>query len=502
MPTVFSCSATDDASGVKGNCSATLKSTDVVGAVTTFVYTVTATDNAGNVTTADISFTGEGVVATTKPPVVTGTVSSQPNADGWYNHPVTITWSYTEGSPSAGISNAAKNAFNNAKTTVVSTDGKNIVKSSPVICDVKNQCSTVVTKTISLDQVKPVITITNVTDGAVYTRGATVPTPACTGTDALSGFKSCSVNSTWTSLPAYGPPGKIYTVTATGIDYAGNVGTTSLTYEVLEITPKTDGRMTGSGKISGSNTEAEFTLRCNGSPNQLDVSWNGGEFDLDTITSIYCWDDSRYDEGSPNAPIDSLYATGTGTLKNGKKATIEFTLTDQGESGCGRDTLSFVIKDQNGNVILSSSGKLTGGGNVQAHSATGQGTNNNGHVNGPNGHNSGYDRDGYDRSGYDRDGYDHDGYDRDGYDRNGCDKRGYDRSGRRVSRGWDGYDRSGRDDNGYDRDGYDRSGYNRSGYDRDGYDKRGYDRDGNDRDGCDRNGYDARGNKRKNGSRR
>jgi hypothetical protein len=508
MPKLFSC-ATSDAggSGIKGDCSVALKGSVTLpgGTGTQFTYTVSATDVAGNVTTYDVVFTGAGVVNTV-PPTVTGTVSRAPNADGWYNAPVTITWSYAEGSPSAGISTAAKNAFNNVKTTVVSTDGKNMLKSSPVICDVKNQCSTVVKKTISLDQVKPVISITNVTDGARYIK--TAPTPGCTGTDALSGFKSCTTTSSWTPLPASGPPGKTYTVTATGTDLAGNVGTKTVTYTLFEVTPSS-GRMTGSGKVTGTTTEAEFTLRCNGSPNQLDVDWTTGgwygwgatsnSFDLDTISQMICWDDSRYSEGSPNAPIDSLWATGTGTLKNGQPATIEFMLTDQGEPGRDRDTLSFVIKDANGNVVLSSTGKLTGGGNVQAHDAQGNGTNDNGHVNGPHGH---YDHDGYDGAGYDHDGYDRDGYDHDGYDRDGCDKRGYDRSGRRVKSGHSGYDRNGRDDDGYDRSGYDRSGYNRSGYDRSGYNRSGYDRDGYDRDGCDRNGYDQRGNRRKSGSRR
>jgi hypothetical protein len=410
MPAVFGCTASDaGGSQLKGNCSTTLKSATLYpsGLGTTFVYTVKATDNAGNLTSVDVTF----------------------NADGVTN----------------------------------------------------------------FDQVKPIITITNVTQGARYTNGA-LPTPTCSGTDDLSGFKECTVAVSSTPLPAFGPPGKLYTVTATGTDFAGNVGTaTPVTYTVFEITPKTTGRMTGRGKLAGSSTDAEFTLRCNGSPNQLDVEWSGGVFDLTSIDQIYCWDDPRFSEGNPEAPIDSLWAIGKGKLKNGKPATIEFTLTDQGEPGNGRDTLSFVIRDASGAVVLSSAGKLTGGGNVQAHSATGNDTNDDGQVNGPNGH---YDGQGYDDHGHDRDGYDREGYDGQGYDRDGCDKRGYGRDGRKRKSAWSGYNRNGRDNAGYDKAGYDSQGYNRSGYNREGYDRRGYDRSG-----YDRNGTDQRGVKRKQGER-
>src|SRR5205085_898765 len=131
---------------------------------------------------------------------------------------------------------------------------------------------------------------------------------------------------------------------------------------VYDITPTgSSGRMTGSGAVSaaglpswpnvGGTASADFTLRCNGSPNQFGLDWAGGSFDLTFVDQVLCWDDSRFSEAQPNAPMDSLWMQGHGTLKNGQVGTIEFTLTDQGEPGKGRDTLSFVVRNSAGTVV-------------------------------------------------------------------------------------------------------------------------------------------------------
>jgi hypothetical protein len=219
------------------------------------------------------------------------------------------------------------------------------------------------------DVVAPVITLAGPQAGARYPRFL-VPTATCSGTDPTpgSGYQSCSVAVVSSvPLPAYGPPGSTVTIRATGKDNVGNTGVSApVTYTVFDITPKTTGKFNGNGSLIGRPAGSEFSLQCDGRRSNLKVAWLIGSFDLTAIDQMYCWDDARFSEPRSNAPVDSIWLIGKGKLGNGKIGTIEVTLTDQGEPGRDRDTLSFLIKDNNGVVVLASAGKLAGGGNVQA----------------------------------------------------------------------------------------------------------------------------------------
>lgn len=134
--------------------------------------------------------------------------------------------------------------------------------------------------------------------------------------------------------------------------------------EVLTL----EGRMTGGGSIGDSSAKHGFTLNCDISQpsNNLEVNWDkGNKFHLTTLKSSKCYDDPDIGEKPPVAGFDTYVGSGTGRYNGIAGATAEWTFTDAGEPG-KKDFAKIVIKDANGNVVLSVSGNLNSG-NHQAH---------------------------------------------------------------------------------------------------------------------------------------
>jgi hypothetical protein len=135
------------------------------------------------------------------------------------------------------------------------------------------------------------------------------------------------------------------------------------------------GRMTGGGSIVCPGTTNRYTfgyeLHCqqNGTisaPNNLEVNFSTGEhFHLTNLTRGLC---VGPDTTTPNAPFDTYYGTGTGTL-NGEPAFIWFNLIDRAEPGTGVDIAAFTIQTSSGTLLQCAN--LLEGGNNQAHRATG-----------------------------------------------------------------------------------------------------------------------------------
>jgi hypothetical protein len=136
------------------------------------------------------------------------------------------------------------------------------------------------------------------------------------------------------------------------------------------------GRMTGGGSIICPGTAYRYTfgyeLHCAragqpiSEPNNLEVNFNTGEhFHLTTLTRGFC---TGPDATTPNAPFNTFYGTGFGTL-NGSPAEIWFNLVDRGEPGAGVDIAAFTIQTAAGNLLQCSN--TLEGGNNQAHRATG-----------------------------------------------------------------------------------------------------------------------------------
>jgi hypothetical protein len=100
----------------------------------------------------------------------------------------------------------------------------------PVVGSAKDNADNAVTVTVpavKIDTTAPIVTILGVTDGGNYALGA-APVATCSATDDLSGVAGmCTVS---VSGPASGAGA--FTVTATATDVAGNVGTAKVTYQV------------------------------------------------------------------------------------------------------------------------------------------------------------------------------------------------------------------------------------------------------------------------------
>ncbi|WP_420475324.1 hypothetical protein [Noviherbaspirillum sp. ST9] len=100
-------------------------------------------------------------------------------------------------------------------------------------------------------------------------------------------------------------------------------------------------------------------------PNNLQINFSHGDhFHLTDLNAALC---SPPPTTTPTASISSITGSGTG-LFNAQPATVDFTITDVAEPG-RPDPVSLTIAS-GGSTIISCSGTL-GGGNNQAHNATG-----------------------------------------------------------------------------------------------------------------------------------
>jgi hypothetical protein len=155
----------------------------------------------------------ETAVSDQTPPVVTGATDRPPDAAGWFNHPTTISWSSTDPEPSSGIPTIPTQSF-------AAVEGAAVTFTSGASCDPSGNCATGAL-TIALDFTAPSVTLSGVTDGAVYSIG-TVISPACSTNDTLSGVATPAT----LSVTGGNPDGTgQYTATCSGAsDVADNHG--------------------------------------------------------------------------------------------------------------------------------------------------------------------------------------------------------------------------------------------------------------------------------------
>jgi hypothetical protein len=114
-----------------------------------------------------------------------------------------------------------------------------------------------------------------------------------------------------------------------------------------------NGRMTGGGSIflggpedgdyfvePGTRLTHGFQLHCDLAitPNNLQVqihrpNGEGGNFHLDRVHSVYCYDSPAINQGKPAAPFDSMYGQGTGRYNGADGYCADWEFTDAGEPG-------------------------------------------------------------------------------------------------------------------------------------------------------------------------
>src|SRR5580658_9669271 len=138
-----------------------------------------------------------GTLIVDQPPVVTGTPDRPANANGWYNAPVTITWSSTDSSGTATTPDP----------TTVSANGADQVITSGQSCDQAGNCATG-SYVLNIDTTPPSVSVTGVTNGATYT-GGQAPSPGCSDSDAVSGIATAATLSVTSD-------GNTYTATCSG----------------------------------------------------------------------------------------------------------------------------------------------------------------------------------------------------------------------------------------------------------------------------------------------
>lgn len=123
-------------------------------------------------------------------------------------------------------------------------------------------------------------------------------------------------------------------------------------------------RMTGGGSVSqDSSVTYGFQLHCDVTqrPNDFQVNWGrSNRFHLEELTMAACTDDPAIAPNPPAAGFDTHEGAGTGRYNGVSGARAEWTLTDAGEPG-NNDIAEIVIRDGDGNVVLSVSGNLRGG---------------------------------------------------------------------------------------------------------------------------------------------
>jgi hypothetical protein len=353
-------------------------------------------------------------------PQVASQKSGPIGGNGWYLGPVTVDWVADDVIPAgSGLTDADISgvpASAQPPSVTVSAEGENPVTTGTVSDGAGNTATG--SETILIDSTKPTITaIRGVLDGALYTLldapkvddvecdavdlpPATAPAGTRVSQVDDRGCVAALVGSTdiVDDLPPVngehlGPPLREVVWGLTVSDHATNTTRQAITTRVLQFQPGRNGRMTVGGHLDTTRSgrvRTSGTLRCNGSPNDLGVSWNGGSFTLDWIDHFYCWDQGNL-EGNPGAPIDSLHGLGRGRLADGRQATIEWTFKDREVPANRQDTMRIRITAVGANgsqhPVLDVGGRLTGG-NLQAHDAPGNGTNDNGNVNGPTGNTS------------------------------------------------------------------------------------------------------------------
>ena len=158
-----------------------------------------------------------------------------------------------------------------------------------------------------------------------------------------------------------------YDFTNSGNDATNDYLVWSATIEPIE---EIDGRMTGGGSVftaDGMRVTHGFEIHCNrAEPNNIEVNWPDHKFHLLSLNHAVCTDDPDIHQLPRTAPFDTFEGDGTGRLDGVDGATINFVFVDGGEPGKVHDTAYIVIRNSEGDVVLTVSGLLEQG-NQQAH---------------------------------------------------------------------------------------------------------------------------------------
>jgi len=215
-PTVsFTCS--DATSGLAGACPAS----HTFGEGVDQSYSQAISDNAGNSASAGVSDVDVDLTA----PTITAAATTGPNAAGWYNSDVTVSFTCNDALSGISAGTCPANQVLSSEGTAVSSTAQTVTDAAGNVSAPSNVV------TVKIDKTAPGITWSSPepADGGIYYFGFVPAEPTCTAVDALSGPNGCTVTGYGTTV---GP----HTMTATAYDVADNSSSDQRTYTVLAWT--------------------------------------------------------------------------------------------------------------------------------------------------------------------------------------------------------------------------------------------------------------------------
>lgn len=198
-PVEISWSGTDDTSGI-ASCSPSIHYSGPDSASASSVGG--CTDKAGNSSSAALVLRYDAT-----PPVTTVTPARRPDAGGWYNHPVALTWSGSD--PVSGIASCTS-------LTYAGPDTRNAAPKGSCTDGAGNTAS--VSYPLEFDDTAPTVTAVSAARAPDHAGWYNRPVGVTwTGADATAGIASC------TSLTYGGPDNGSAELSGACVDRAGNV---------------------------------------------------------------------------------------------------------------------------------------------------------------------------------------------------------------------------------------------------------------------------------------
>ncbi|MGA7669838.1 MAG: Ig-like domain repeat protein, partial [Nitrolancea sp.] len=202
----------------------------------------TATDNAGNSTTVDSTPVSIDLTA----PTISGAPTTSPNGSGWYNTPVTIHWTCSDGL--SGIDSCPSDS-------IISTEGTSQTASGTAV-DKAGNSTTIDSPAVKIDLTAPTLVGTPTSDpnGNGWYNGSVTIHWTCS--DAGSGVATCPSDAVITS------EGNAQTVSGTATDNAGNSATVDSAPVDIDLTPPT---VVYSGNQGTYTVDQTVTITCTAS---------------------------------------------------------------------------------------------------------------------------------------------------------------------------------------------------------------------------------------------
>jgi alpha-tubulin suppressor-like RCC1 family protein len=274
--------------------------------------TGTCADKAGN--SASNTQTGINIDATA--PTISAAATSSPNANGWYRGNVTVAFSCAD-----ALSDIAAGAC--PASQVLTAEGTSVSSAARTVTDrAGNTSAPSGVVTVKIDKAVPVVSVTGVTDGAIYVIG-TAPIADCSTSDALSGV------ATEATISLTGSGVGSYTATCAGAtDRAGNAApAVSVSYRVAYTFVGFFAPVDNLPTVNTANAGRTIPLK-----------WRVTDAAGNPVTSLTSVTLTSVASGcSASAPSDTLeeYASTTSGLQNQGNGYYQFNWqTERSWSGC------------------------------------------------------------------------------------------------------------------------------------------------------------------------